>query len=230
MQSDRVRLSGAQLMRLVIVMLVVVGGGLSACAPQAQKGPLQSDPSHQLKTLAVDRQGLLRVNSVLLAPVQFQGNARLEGGDQERLDRELEFAAGRELDVDVTPPSKVKDLIRRGTAPDQFTAAAVDSAKKLRSDGVLVTTINTLEEREGSRVGADAPAALGFTMSLVRVADSRSVWSTSYYIQDHALSENLLSIHDTGWRSLQEHLTEGFSGALRELRRQRETAFGNGGR
>lgn len=188
------------------------------------------------KTLSEDRQGLLRVNSVLIAPVQFAGAARSDAGQQLPFDQQLELSAARQLTIESTSPSKFKERGVTISEGGNFSKDALQAAQRLKLDGVLYTTVTTLQKRVGGALGADTPASLGFTMELVRAADQKRVWSASYVSHDEAISSNLLKISDkvgpgrtAGWLSLQEVCARGFDETLQDLSQRRQVAFSSDG-
>ena len=188
-----------------------------------------------LQTTGSSSSDLLRVNTILIAPTQFEKDIQPSAAEQERFDRALELAAEQELTVEFTPPAKARPLFP--TSPvtnDQFTKRAIDVARKANRQGVLVVRVSTVAESDGSALGADSPAALGFTSTLYQVSDERAAWSAHYFIQDQAILDNLLNVRNQlsadqgpGWKSLEEHLTRGFSEALRDLSTKRQEAFSN---
>jgi len=221
-------------------MVLLVAPLFSGCSVRGGNGSSGEASRSSLvperrKTLSEDRQGLLRVNSVLLAPVQFAGSARMNAQEQGQFDQQLELAAARQLSIESSGAGRLKErgiALASGIALSQQALAA---ARKLNLDGILYTTVTTLQRRQGGALGADTPASLGFTMDLVRVSDQKKAWSASYISHDEAISSNLLKLSDkvgpgrtAGWLSLQEVCARGFDETLQDLSQRREVAFSSG--
>jgi hypothetical protein len=190
---------------------------------------LTGEAGGRVKRTSADPKTLVTVNTVYLAPVRFEGDARLDSAKQAQLDAELELAAGRQLDIDFIGVSKIKQA---GANVSETASSAIDAARSLGFQGVLETNITKLGARQGSSVGSDAPAALGFNMSLRDVRNGKVAWSANYFWEDLAISSNLFRIKEkigpegrTGWVSLEELVTRGFDEALASLRDNRQNAF-----
>ncbi len=75
-----------------------------------------------------------------------------------------------------------------GTKPDQAMAIL---AKRLNVDAVLTGLVTTYQERVGSRLGADPPAAIGFEVKVV-AADGQVLWVGGYYERQRPMTEDLV--------------------------------------
>jgi hypothetical protein len=232
--------SGIALGLLIVVLAAAgcTGRGSRAGAPGALGGDSLGSvtasslvPQRQ-KTLSQDAKGLLRVNSVFVAPVQFSDTARGDTRRQEQFNDQLEQAAARALSVEFVTPSVGKERGAQLATGSDLRAAALQSAKRLNLDAVLFTTITTVHDREGGALGADSPASFGFKMELVRGAGMEVVWSTSYISHDEALSSNLFKLpqkigpgRTAGWLSLEAISAQGFDEALEDLSKRRQAVF-----
>jgi hypothetical protein len=68
-------------------------------------------------------------------------------------------------------------------------AAAV--AKRLGADAALIGFVSVYQERIGSRIGANPPAAVGFEVKVV-AADGTVLWMGNYYERQRPLNEDVL--------------------------------------
>jgi hypothetical protein len=69
--------------------------------------------------------------------------------------------------------------------------AAATIASRLNADVVLIGLVSVYQERVGSRLGADPPAAVGFEVKAV-AADGRVLWVGNYYERQRPLTEDVL--------------------------------------
>lgn len=109
-------------------------------------------------------------------------------------------------------------------------ADAVAMGTSAGVDAVLVTTVRDYQERVGSAIGADAPARVSFTMSLVRVGDRSEIWSAIYTFQDRSLLDNLTTLGPAqegalGWRKAREIVAQAFTNSARDLEDKRLVQF-----
>lgn len=218
---------------IVILLLLIMAGCSRPSSRTSNDVPLGSvgnptstgEQGGRVRGISTDPKTLVGVNTVFLAPIRFEGDARLDTVKQSQFDHELELAAGRQLDIDFIGASKIKEAGSTGSS-------AIDDARLLGFQGVLETNITKLGTRQGSSLGSDAPAALGFNMSLRDVRNGKVAWSANYFWEDLAISSNLFRITEkigpegrTGWVSLEELVTRGFDEALASLRENRQNAF-----
>ena len=64
-------------------------------------------------------------------------------------------------------------------------------AQRLRADAALTGKVLVYQERVGSRLGADPPAAVGFELKLV-APDGMVLWEGNYYERQRPMTEDLL--------------------------------------
>ncbi len=69
--------------------------------------------------------------------------------------------------------------------------AAAAVAKRLKTDAALFGRVLVYQERVGSRLGADPPAAVGFEAKVV-AADGQVLWVGGYYERQRPMNEDLV--------------------------------------
>jgi hypothetical protein len=94
----------------------------------------------------------------------------------------------------VTPPSEVEKVVvslgsNQATGSAEATAAAV--AQKMKTDAALVGQVLVYQERVGSRLGANPPAAVGFEVKVV-AADGQVLWIGNYYERQRPMTEDFV--------------------------------------
>ena len=191
-----------------------------------------SEPA--LKTELGAASDLLKINSLYLDPIQFEGESReaavgasgaysdLKDAFKEATDLELKFADVSGKDQTVAA-SVMSDL-----NPSQQLARAVQKGREAGAEAVLLTRISRYIGRSGTAMGTDQPAQVVFTMSLVRLDDWKEVWAAHYAYRDEAISDNLYKIGSRtakGWSTAQHVLVHGFKAAAEDFANRRSRAF-----
>ena len=77
----------------------------------------------------------------------------------------------------------------QATGSAEATAAAV--AQKMKTDAALVGQVLVYQERVGSRLGANPPAAVGFEVKVV-AADGQVLWIGNYYERQRPMTEDFV--------------------------------------
>ena len=78
-----------------------------------------------------------------------------------------------------------------GGAASAETIPAHKIAQRLRADAALSGKVLVYQERVGSRLGADPPAAVGFEVKLV-APDGMVLWEGNYYEKQRPMTEDFL--------------------------------------
>ena len=94
--------------------------------------------------------------------------------------------------------------------------------RELNADFVFLGYLFRFEERVGSPLGVDRPASVGFDLHLVRVRDSKVVWTGKFDETQRPLSDDLLKIgsffrRGAKWLTAGELASAGMGEVLREL-------------
>ena len=80
----------------------------------------------------------------------------------------------------------------------QTTVAArqllADKGREKDTDAVLVGFVYRFKERVGKAYGVESPASVAFDMHLIRVADSRTLWSARFDETQQSLGDNLFRL------------------------------------
>ena len=75
-----------------------------------------------------------------------------------------------------------------GARPEKVAALL---AQRVQTDAALMGVVTMYQEREGSRLGADPPAAVGFEVTVV-AADGQVLWVGRYYERQRPMTEDLM--------------------------------------
>jgi hypothetical protein len=70
-------------------------------------------------------------------------------------------------------------------------SAAAAIAKRLNADAVLIGQVLVFQERVGSRLGANPPAAVGFEVKVIS-ADGTVLWVGNYYERQRPMTEDMM--------------------------------------
>lgn len=82
-----------------------------------------------------------------------------------------------------------RDLSRGSTSVETIPAHKI--AQRLKADAALSGKVLVYQERVGSRLGADPPAAVGFEVKLV-APDGMVLWEGNYYEKQRPMTEDVL--------------------------------------
>ncbi|MBD0316128.1 MAG: hypothetical protein ICV75_05495 [Nitrospiraceae bacterium] len=86
------------------------------------------------------------------------------------------------------------DAAKRSNAdppPATLAAMAVNEAKRLKADAAMLGEVFVYQERVGSRLGANPPAAVGYEAKVV-AADGQVLWVGNYYERQRPMIEDML--------------------------------------
>lgn len=236
---------------LIFMMASILGGCSETLAPLSVD-PVNNPALATVSKRAVDLQS---VQSIGVAPISFSGGGGPKGvlsresvgqDDVKSLNEELLKSFDAELSLKVIHLYQGGRAAAKGAkgAPggglggetfDSASSAAVGSdpvalGRSGGVDAVLITTMRDYQERVGSAIGADSPARVSFTMSLVRVHDRSEVWSAIYTFQDRSLLDNLTTLGPAqegalGWRKAREIVAQAFTNSARDLEDKRLVQF-----
>jgi hypothetical protein len=125
----------------------------------------------------------------------------------------------------IFPLEKVQGSFSRSDQK-QFLEKPIPSSvlfgKELNVDFVFLGYLFRFEERRGSPLGVDKPASVGFDLHLVRVRDSKVVWTGKFDETQRPLSDDLLKIgsffrRGAKWLTAEELASAGMGEVLREV-------------
>ena len=125
----------------------------------------------------------------------------------------------------IFPLEKVQGSFSRSDQK-QFSEKPIHSSvlfgRELNVDFVFLGYLFRFEERIGSPLGVDKPASVGFDLHLVRVRDSKVVWTGKFDETQRPLSDDLLKIgsffrRGAKWLTAEELASAGMGEVLREL-------------
>lgn len=75
---------------------------------------------------------------------------------------------------------------------DYTIALGAKVGQALSADAVVMGVVMKFDERVGTKLGADKPASVGFSVAIVSVPDGKILWKAKFEKTQRALSENLL--------------------------------------
>jgi len=78
-----------------------------------------------------------------------------------------------------------------GTEPPSDLQRAKEIGKQLNASNVLLGTVTTFVEREGTAVGIRKPASVGFTVKLIHAEDGHLLWQAAYHETQKSLAEDV---------------------------------------
>ncbi|HEY6973848.1 MAG TPA: hypothetical protein VI359_06050 [Nitrospiraceae bacterium] len=95
--------------------------------------------------------------------------------------------------VTVSPASESTKASPTNVDVSKATQEAVGAAiaARLKADAALVGQVLVFQERVGSRLGADPPAAVGFEVKVV-ASDETVLWIGNYYERQRPMTEDML--------------------------------------
>lgn len=84
-------------------------------------------------------------------------------------------------------------VLSSSAGPSKATQETVGAAiaTRLKADAALVGQVLVYQERVGSRLGADPPAAVGFEVKVV-ASDERVLWVGNYYERQRPMTEDMM--------------------------------------
>lgn len=184
---------------------------LTGCTDHRVVGERKVERITGLHAEVKNDKALANVHVVSLAPLQFSDEAATHVGKRKDLQDELYQALRTEMGLEVQREEDRSDKV---------------------PDATLHVTINQLQERVGSRVGASQPARVDFLMRLVKSTSGDELWRATYHFEDQAVVDNLLRLNRTleggggpGWKSTRELLQTAFRAAGRDISERRLALF-----
>lgn len=187
-----------------------------------------------LKSLPVDGERLVVINSVLILPVMTHDRShKLQ--DRFWYLENLQEAFGGEAGLEVVGSRRSLDnFVWPANSSLVDNAELAQLGRKHSADAVLITHVDTYRNRDGSQVGVETPAKVSFRMELLNVQSASPVWTASYYYADQALSDNIFRVDDrfakgrnAGWRTADDLMRGGIIEAATALAKARDRQFSN---
>jgi hypothetical protein len=184
--------------------------------------------SPNLQSKSDNKKNLIAINSILVAPVQFDSSVAANVPSTIDVNAMLSKALQQELQIKVV--HSIPQPLKNSGNNKLHSQYAVD-ARKMNLDGVLLTKLTSFNMREGSAVGSALPARVDLAMEIVNSESNSVVWQSTYHFQDQALSDNLFKIKERladnqpKFRSAEEILAEGYSSALKDFSQKRLSGF-----
>ena len=214
-------------------LIFALAGMASGCTGYSATGGPGKTVAPSLQSSRVQGLELVRLNSMILMPVEFDPAARQNSIPGSSFDQELEAALRSELGIEIIAPADAFGAGRINKSkivrPEITKQQALEAAGKRGSDAVLLLKVHEFREREGSKVGVENPAAVFFSAAIYRAADGAEIWQASYNYKDQALTDNILRFGreqgSVSWKSAGELLRSGLGAMSRELASKRMQQF-----
>ena len=165
-----------------------------------------STVSPRLQRSVADAEGLRMLSQLFVLPVETVGGAELSALDVQRFSAVLSSEVGSKVLLNALPKK-----------PDR----PYDS-----SIGFLQVKVIDARERKGGAWGADEPARISLQVEIVRAADQRILWASSYREAEEPLSDNLFRIKKAQrFHTLHELFVQGVQEVLADFESARRQAF-----
>lgn len=219
----------------LLISLVFLSTALNSCAPNMATHPQHGAVSRNFMGDSTDSNAMLSINSLLILPVSFDNDVRIQSRNAGLFYDALVNAFRSDVDMDLKyDESFLGDF--QGNSPGFCLAYARARGPAYGSDAVLCTTLHRFNELKGSSLGTESPASLSFSVEIFRISDGRSVWSGDFVFKDSALNENLFALQQhlsergpgAGWQSARTMLERGFHEASGDFARRRLSKFAPG--
>jgi len=220
------------------VLLLTLTGFFFGCHGYSLTGGPGRTVTPRLVTGVSRNADFLHLNSIMLMPMEFDETARGRLAEQGVFTDELESALRRELAIKIVPAREVFPELRESERQNSLSPLHVSKEEALKRaaerglDAVMAAHVHVYVERDGSRMGANQPAQVNFSVNLYRVRDGKEIWRANYNFKDQALAENLFRLQDRmpdgqklGWRSAADLLRHGFEIAAQDLAKRRLAQF-----
>ncbi len=149
----------------------------------------------------------------------------VQPGSENILTRSLYDKMEEEKAFAILPLEKVKEALSRFDQK-RLEQDPIPSSSSLGSESkaefVLLAYLFRFEERIGSSIGVERPASVGFDLHLVRVRDSKVVWTGKFDETQRPLSEDLRKIgsffrRGAVWLTAAELASAGLSETLKKM-------------
>lgn len=96
------------------------------------------------------------------------------------------------------PPERAENVLAKLLLKNKQELSDLDfliqAGQALKADGVMLGRLYRFEKRIGKKYSIQSPASVSFDLLLIRVADSRILWSGKFDETQRSLSENLFQI------------------------------------
>jgi hypothetical protein len=117
--------------------------------------------------------------------------------------------------------------MKKGQVGETPIPSSLQVGKSLNADFAFVGFLYRFEERVGSSWGVDKPASVGFDLHLLRLRDSKTVWTVNFNETQSPLSENILKFgaflrRRASWLTAEELASVGMDEILQKLPGQKE--------
>ena len=214
-----------------LVYLLIGSICLCSCTAYLSPAPKYGSTSGDFVANIKDPSSLLSVNSLLITPPVFDGDAKTQQGSEAVFYEALSNAFSSDVDMEIKSGNDVAAGFHVANTADCAQLTRTLGAQ-FKTDAVLCTSIHRYSERIGSSFGAEKQASLSFSIKMLKVADLSPVWEGDFVFKDQALSENIFRMKEResspGWQSAKQALFRGFREASQDFARKRLAKFAPG--
>jgi hypothetical protein len=202
----------------IIIVTLVLG-----CIRQNSNTPKTATPYEGLRSEMLNPNGVAKIGKILVATPRIALGAECLSLDELR--DTIGDAVTAEVAVDsITGVNAATALKSAASDP-----SILDAGRKVAADSVLMVELNRCEERKGSSLGAEQGAVVSLTFTLLSTQDRTLRWRASYFVNDQATFDNLLTASKAhakhGWRSARDLITAGSRDAMKDLESKRQASF-----
>ena len=144
-----------------------------------------------LQSESTGKNDLVTVSSLFVPKIvvqpQVQADAVEVAGFYDKIITEFSVETG----MSVISDDKVK-APNYGTSPDF--SVLNQRALQAGADALLITTVTNFSEKSGSALGTTRAALLAAQFSIIRLKDSKEIWSSNYFSTEQPNTYNLLEV------------------------------------
>ena len=167
-------------------ILMVIWAALVGCGPKY----IESSLPHELEKHSVQEVGLIPFIVESQTTGELRSGTIGEGASQIITDQFYRTLTARHVTVirwegPEPAPSDGE------TEPLSDLQRAKQIGKRLNTSTVLLGTVTTFVEREGSALGIQRPASVGFTVQLIHAEDGHLLWKAGYHETQKSLMEDI---------------------------------------
>jgi hypothetical protein len=167
-------------------VLLLIWAAMAGCGPKY----IESSLPHELEKHSVQEVGLIPFIVEPKTTGELRSGTVGEGASQIITDQFYRMLTARRVTViRWEGPEPVPS--GGETEPLSDLERAKQIGKRLNTSTVLLGSVTTFVEREGSSLGIRKPASVGFTVKLIHAEDGHLLWTAGYHETQKSLMEDL---------------------------------------
>jgi hypothetical protein len=167
-------------------VLLLIWAAMAGCGPKY----IESSLPHELEKHSVQEVGLIPFIVEPKTTGELRSGTVGEGASQIITDQFYRMLTARRVTViRWEGPEPVPS--GGETEPLSDLQRAKQIGKRLNTSTVLLGSVTTFVEREGSALGIQRPASVGFTVQLIHAEDGHLLWKAGYHETQKSLMEDV---------------------------------------